>query len=88
MNDWLKKYDSGGKMGKLRVVQSYKNRIKILNPINTLVNMWNESVKFQKDLIELKPRVKEVVDGLVVLDRLEHYLNELFSCKSVQRPRM
>ena len=82
MTDWLEKYETGGKLGKLRVVQSYTNRIKILNPINTLVNMWSESVKFQKDSIELKPPVKEVVDGLVVLDRLDHYLDELFSCKS------
>merc|ERR1712130_285256 len=79
MTDWLEKHESGGKLGKLRVVQSYTNRIKILNPINTLVNMWSEYVKFQKDSIELKPPVKEVVDGLVVLDRLEHYLDELFS---------
>lgn len=80
MSELLSRYD-GTKMNSLKLLQSYSNRVKILNPINALVNIWTESVTLRNDTISIRSTVSEAVDGLIILDRLDYFLKELFTSK-------
>jgi len=80
MTDLLVKFEES-KMKSLKLVQSYSNRVKILNPINALVNIWNSSVTIRSDKIRVSSEVAEAISGFHILGRLAHFLHEIFTCK-------
>ena len=69
----------GSRLNELNLIQSFSNRIKILNPINSLVNNWNESVTLKNNKMQVCKTIKKSVEALEVLGKFEHFRMELFS---------
>ena len=72
----------GTKLENTAIFNSLSQKVKNLNPIQSLLKNWSENVRLGNDFIEINPKTKEIVKGLKILDRLSHFQSELFQSTS------